>query len=1113
MSINTPIIQCIPNIKVDIHQILVMYRKVVVHRCKIACICAELQTFRSLLQSKVRPGQIASPKEHGEIQKLLGQIKILYNLVSSLCEEQYMNTILYKSPKAIVQELREFRMNFNALCISLKFATSDPLPINVSQEAIDDHTDLQDIVERLKFMKNEGLIPQDATSTYTQRLLKIDYLIREYANDEEESQQSAMEKARVLTQEEINEKVQDLMPWVFNQNDFDLKKIIGHGAFADVYWSYQINDKTNNKIVAVKKLKAVHFSQYSFELFYREISIFTKINHPALLPFVGVTITHPFYIVTEFMEGGCLYNRLHDREPLRDPTKLTIIAIGVAHAMKYLHSHKIIHRDLKSLNVLLDANDFPKVCDFGMSRIMPENGEMMSGSVGTVQWMAPEVLRSERYSEKADVYSFGILLWELLTGDAPFKQMRDVQVTLAVLSSNARPMMPPNVSTRLAKLIKVCWDSDPDKRPDFETIAKMLESGELDFPGARKDDVQAYINLLNEKTADDLKIDESVPTQKTATDLVQQISKSPDDCIDALVKIEFIISDEQWINLFNEANLIPVLVDLLKNVEDARIANTAVSLVAKLLEKDIFLQAFLQNQGGVALQDTITRLCSTSMSRAIDAMTPLLNQNGKDLQISLSSDALIKVAPFLVTSKLVQRKEAADFFSLLIDKKAFNGEASLSSIVHNSLLNAMPETEPSLLNSIVTLLEKLSKYPTPLDAIRASNDGAKRMIELCAIEDENIAYTCVLILKRLAEGTAPLSTEVLQNYTGIFPKLIARDQKFVIPSLSILGLLSRANNGAKTIAGSQETIGAFMKCIQMEDDMISLICLKILAVMLMYRTIFASFENLTKFVSLKYNSKSIPVLKLAATVISVYMKLATNTWPDVIGEGFVDFIKKLFTIKELQMDALKLCGVFACKYDSASYLNKNGIVREIVNVLKHGETDEPKEVAIYVLAAFSGQFPFSKVAVKAVGPVMDAIKEDFASPYNIIFIANIAVNPYAASKIAPRINEMARIVDNRDNTPDKITRALMSIQRVTQSPEASESIVKNSQALLPVIQKLIGSNNERIALSIIEDIAYIKDAVPYIMETQIPKILMNRIQKMDVSDPIRPTMLSILSRL
>lgn len=1107
MSINTPLIQWIPNIKVDIHQILVMYRKVVVHRCKIACICAELQTFRSIIQSKVRPGQIASPKEHGEIQKLLAQIKTLYNLVLSLCEEQYMNTILYKSPKAILQELRDFRMNFNALCISLKFANSEPLPINTSQEAIDDHADLQDIYERLKFMKNEGLIPQDATSIYTQRLLEIDYLVREYVNDEEESQQSAIEKARVLSQDEINEKVKGLEPWIFQQRDFDLKKVIGHGAFADVYWSYQVSDSANNKIVAVKKLKAAHFTQYSLELFLREINIFTKINHPATLPFVGVTITPPFYIVTEFMEGGCLYNRLHDREPLRDPTKLTIIAIGVAHGMKYLHSQRIIHRDLKSLNVLLDANDFPKVCDFGMSRMMPENNEMMSGSVGTVQWMAPEVLRSERYTEKADVYSFGILLWELLTGDAPFKQMRDVQVTLAVLSSNARPMMPPNPS-RIAKLIKICWDSDPEKRPDFETISKMLESGELDFPGSKREEVQAYINLLNQNDQSVEKIDAKAPTENIAKELVDQISNQ-DLCLEVLAKIEMIFLDEQWTQFFLDTGMHHPIIDLLNNCEDARVANAAVSLLSKTLQNKRFLKKFIGRKGPAATHDCIVRLGSTTMTTAIDTLKILLDNDS----LSLTSDSLAKVAPFLVTSKLNSRKEAADFLSVLIDKKAFDNESSLRNVVHNCLVNAMPETEESLLLSIVSLLEKLSGFPTPLESIRSSNDGPKRILELCKLSNEQIAFSSLTVLRRVADGDSPLPAEVVQMIVSAFPTMISRASRFIPLALTTVALSLRTPNGPKILANSKEGLQALEQCLMIEDELTSLLSLKILSLLLLYRSIYSSVEPITKCIKMKYKHSSPNVRKVVACALSAFLKTTTANWNDIIGEGLVEYISSLFADKLLVHDALKLCGVFSSSFDGSKFLANSKLIKNVVNIATE-ENDSPhKEIAIVVLAAFSSQYPFSSVAIDAVDTVLDCVKKDFASPFNIIFVANIALNPVAAAKIAARISDLAEVLIHPENTPEKVTRTVIALQRCSQATEAAAEFAAHGETILPVIQKLLGTSHERTALTIILSLASIAMFKEKISQTQIPNILIERIQKMDAADPARPQIMAIVSRL
>ena len=108
-----------------------------------------------------------------------------------------------------------------------------------------------------------------------------------------------------------------------------------------------------------------------------EVSIMSKIRHYGILPLVGYIPTKPYRIITEFMSGGTLKERLFNSKAKRlDGTKLTIIALGVAYAMKFIHHQKYIHRDLKPDNILLDADDYPYVIDFGLSRLLPHNNKM-----------------------------------------------------------------------------------------------------------------------------------------------------------------------------------------------------------------------------------------------------------------------------------------------------------------------------------------------------------------------------------------------------------------------------------------------------------------------------------------------------------------------------------------------------------------------------------------------------------------------------------------------------------------------------------------------------------------------------------------------------------------
>ena len=144
--------------------------------------------------------------------------------------------------------------------------------------------------------------------------------------------------------------------------------------------------------------------------------------------------------------------------------------------MAYLHSGKppILHRDLKSANILLDESYTAKVCDFGLSRLKAQE-RSMTGNCGTVQWMAPEVLANADYNEKADVYSYGIILWEMLSRECPFEGMTPIQCALAVLNRNKRPEIPKWCPQPLQALIRACIKKDPEERPMFSEILEALD--------------------------------------------------------------------------------------------------------------------------------------------------------------------------------------------------------------------------------------------------------------------------------------------------------------------------------------------------------------------------------------------------------------------------------------------------------------------------------------------------------------------------------------------------------------------------------------------------------------------------------------------------------------
>ncbi|CAI5534163.1 unnamed protein product [Closterium sp. Naga37s-1] len=237
----------------------------------------------------------------------------------------------------------------------------------------------------------------------------------------------------------------------------------------------------DGETVAVKVLKGEGKDPYAnVAEFRREVVTLMSCGQcPQLLKFLGVCIDfrQRICIVTKFMEGGTLNDLLRRRQgkslSLNDAVN---VARDVAQAMAFLHKNGMIHRDLKSANILLDKEGHAVVGDFGVARLKGERGEMTK-EVGTYRWMAPEAFGTSPWpvTHKADVYSFGIVLWEVLTGGVPFADYSPLQAAVAVALNGARPTIPESLPESLRSLIQRCWDKTPKERPEFSEILTELD--------------------------------------------------------------------------------------------------------------------------------------------------------------------------------------------------------------------------------------------------------------------------------------------------------------------------------------------------------------------------------------------------------------------------------------------------------------------------------------------------------------------------------------------------------------------------------------------------------------------------------------------------------------
>ncbi|KAM9777239.1 tyrosine-protein kinase Lck [Neosynchiropus ocellatus] len=258
--------------------------------------------------------------------------------------------------------------------------------------------------------------------------------------------------------------------WEIPRESLKLVRRLGAGQFGEV-WMGIFN---NERKVAVKNLK---MGTMSVEAFLDEANMMKNLQHPRLVRLFAVVTQEPIYIITEYMENGSLVDYLKTTAGSSlSMNTLIDMTSQVADGMAFIEAKNYIHRDLRAANILVSHELICKIADFGLARLIVDNEyTAREGAKFPIKWTAPEAINYGTFSIKSDVWSFGILLTEVVTyGRIPYPGMSNPEV-MQNLEIGYRMPKPENCSEGLYSIMLLCWRENPDDRPTFEYLRSVLE--------------------------------------------------------------------------------------------------------------------------------------------------------------------------------------------------------------------------------------------------------------------------------------------------------------------------------------------------------------------------------------------------------------------------------------------------------------------------------------------------------------------------------------------------------------------------------------------------------------------------------------------------------------
>ena len=315
-------------------------------------------------------------------------------------------------------------------------------------------------------------------------------IINDYDNNNENHNQEEENNNNNNNNSENNNKnnqSQISKKWIIDHKEITIKNKVGEGGSGVIYQAVW-----NEIKVAAKKLHDDNFAPSDLNEFYEEAKVAVNLHFKHVVLFYGVTQSAPYYLVMEYMAKGSLADLLSKEEKQLTWERKLKLALNTARGLAFLHQKGIVHRDVKSLNVLVSKNNEVKIADFGLAKVKQStrstyqsksNQKNSDGKLGTLPWKAPELFKSGgEHTTASDVYSLGIVLWEISTCKLPFLDKEDeIQIVAHVSSGDRLPIDNNAAPSNYNDIIEKCWAQNASDRPTASQVVHLLKESLVHF--------------------------------------------------------------------------------------------------------------------------------------------------------------------------------------------------------------------------------------------------------------------------------------------------------------------------------------------------------------------------------------------------------------------------------------------------------------------------------------------------------------------------------------------------------------------------------------------------------------------------------------------------------